>query len=140
MAGVFRPRTKNAALVTVGGVDYIFTKCSPLQDNADSSEYSDGTGARKYKVTGAFSLQDVTLMGNLDTNSSATLEQFLKAYDGSYLNISLQPYNPFNKQLEGKPYILEGCLIKSYQLLEVDQMSAEVVPVTIVLTVNSWSR
>ncbi len=140
MAGVFRPRTKNAALVTLGGVDYIFTKCSPLSDQADSSEYADGTGARKNKVIGAFSVQDVTLQGNLDTNVSATLEQFLKTYDGRYLTINLQPINPYNKALEGKPYILEGCLIKSYQLLEVDQMAADVMTVTIVLSVNSWSR
>lgn len=140
MAGVFRPRTKNAALVTLGGVDYLFTKCSPLTDQADSSDYADGTGSRKNKVIGAFSVQDVTLMGNLDTNISNVLEQFLKAYKGDYLIINIQPINPYSKELEGKPYILEGCLIKSYQLAEVDQMSAETMSVTIVLSVNSWSR
>jgi hypothetical protein len=140
MAGVFRPRTKNAGLVNLGGVDYIFTKISPLQDQADSSEYADGTGARKHKVIGSFSLQDVTLQGNLDTNVSGTLEQFLKAYKGDYLTITIQPINPYSKEQEGKPYILEGCLIKSYQLVEIDQMASDVMTVSITLSVNTWTR
>lgn len=140
LAGVYRPKTKNAFLITLEGVDYIFTKMSGLGVTREVSNYPSGTGADMFSVAGSRKIEPVTLEGHLDINASKRLEEFYSSYDDRYLTISVQPINPFTQEADGNPYVLSGCLLVEYKIVEVDQSSAEVVPIALKFTVDSWSR
>ncbi|MDX1370840.1 MAG: hypothetical protein R3321_00130 [Nitrososphaeraceae archaeon] len=76
-----------------------------------------------------------------DPDASKTLEALWRDYECEYITIVVQPTTCGNNaQNIGNPYILEGCLLTSISLGEVDKESGDVGMVELSFTVNSWRR
>ena len=81
---VIVPIPKSAFIVTVNGMETIWTTFSGIVDTAESGQYANGTGNRIYKVVGPRAIDDVTLAAPYDPAFAHTIEQIWSDYDSTY--------------------------------------------------------
>ena len=88
---VIVPIPKSAFIVTIAGMETIWTTFSGIVDTAESGQYANGTGRRIYKVVGPRALDDVTLSAPYDPAFAHTIEQIWSDYNCEFITITIQP-------------------------------------------------
>ena len=71
---VIIPIPKSSFIVTISGMETIWTTFSGVVDTAESGQYANGTGNRIYKVVGPRAIDDVTLSAPYDPAFAHTIE------------------------------------------------------------------
>jgi hypothetical protein len=137
---IIKPITQSSYIVTIQGIQSIWTQFSGISDSADSNTYANGTGNRIHKVVGPRTLDDVTLTAPYSPELSVQIEELWLSYQCEFLTILVQPTNCDGNTPNGPPYVLQGCQLMSLNVAEVDRESGSVSTIELGLTVNSWSR
>lgn len=137
---IIKPTTQSSYIVTIQGIQSIWTQFSGINDSADSNTYANGTGNRIHKVVGPRTLDDVTLTAPYSPELSIQIEELWLSYQCEFLTILVQPTNCDGNTPNGPPYVLQGCQLMSLNVAEVDRESGSVSTIELGLTVNSWSR
>lgn len=137
---ILKPITQSSFIVTIQGVQSIWTTFSGINDSADTSTYANPTGNRLGKVVGPRAVDDVTLSSPYSPELSVSIEQLWLEYQCEYLTILVQPTSCDGETSLGPPYVLQGCQLNSLNVAEVDRESGSVATIELGLTVNSWTR
>lgn len=137
---VIVPIPKSAFIVTISGMETIWTTFSGIVDTAESGQYANGTGNRIYKVVGPRSVDDVTLSAPYDPTLAATIEQIWLDYNCEFITITVQPTTCNGSDSNGTSYTLNGCQLQQLTVGEMDRESGDVGTIELVFTVNSWTR
>jgi hypothetical protein len=137
---ILKPIAKSSFIVTISGMETIWTTFSGIVDTAESGQYANGTGNRIYKVIGARSIDDVTLSAPYDPLFAATIERIWLKYNCEYITIIIQPTTCNGTNRNGPPYVLNGCQLQQLTVAEMDRESGDVGTIELVFTVNSWTR
>lgn len=137
---VITPIPKSAFIVTISGMETIWTTFSGIVDTAESGQYANGTGNRIYKVVGPRSVDDVTIAAPYDPTLAATIESIWQSYSCEFITITVQPTTCDGSTSNGSSYTLNGCQLQQLTVAEMDRESGDVGTIELVFTVNSWSR
>jgi len=137
---VITPIPKSAFIVTISGMETIWTTFSGIVDTAESGQYANGTGNRIYKVVGPRSCDDVTIAAPYDPTLAATIESIWQSYSCEFITITVQPTTCDGSSSNGSSYTLSGCQLQQLTVAEMDRESGDVGTIELVFTVNSWSR
>jgi hypothetical protein len=137
---ILKPITQSSFIVTIQGLQSIWTQFSGINDSADNSTYANGTGNRIHKVVGPRTIDDVTITAPYSPELSLQIEELWLSYQCDYLTILVQPTNCDGTNPDGPPYVLQGCQLMSLNVAEVDRESGSVSTIELGFTVNSWSR
>lgn len=137
---ILKPITQSSFIVTIQGLQSIWTQFSGISDSADSSTYANGTGNRIYKVVGPRTLDDVTITAPYSPELSVQIEELWLTYQCTPIVIVVQPTNCDGTTPNGPPYVLQGCQLMSLNVAEVDRESGSVSTIELGFTVDSWSR
>ena len=121
---VIVPIPKSSFIVTVNGMETIWTTFSGIVDTAESGQYANGTGNRIYKVVGPRAIDDVTLWSD---------------YNCEFLTITIQPTTCNGDDANNTPYVLYGCQLQQLTVGEMDRESGDVGTIELVFTVNDWN-
>jgi hypothetical protein len=136
---VIVPIPKSAFIVTISGMETIWTQFSGIVDTAESGQYANGTGRRIYKVVGPRALDDVTLTAPYDPVLAHAIEQIWSDYNCEFITIVIQPTTCNGENSNSTPYVLNGCQLTSLTVAEMDRESGDVGTIELVFTVNSWN-
>jgi hypothetical protein len=136
---VIVPIPKSAFIVTISGMETIWTQFSGIVDTAESGQYANGTGRRIYKVVGPRALDDVTLTAPYDPVLAHAIEQIWSNYNCEFITIVIQPTTCNGENSNSTPYVLNGCQLTSLTVAEMDRESGDVGTIELVFTVNSWN-
>jgi hypothetical protein len=136
---VIVPIPKSAFIVTISGMETIWTQFSGIVDTAESGQYANGTGRRIYKVVGPRALDDVTLTAPYDPVLAHAIEQIWSDYNCEFITIVIQPTTCNGESSNSTPYVLNGCQLTSLTVAEMDRESGDVGTIELVFTVNSWN-
>lgn len=137
---ILKPIAKSSFIVTISGMETIWTTFSGIVDTAESGQYANGTGNRIYKVIGPRAIDDVTLSAPYDPLFAATIERIWLKYNCEYITIIIQPTTCNGTTRNGPPYVLNGCQLQQLTVAEMDRESGDVGTIELVFTVNSWTR
>jgi hypothetical protein len=137
---VITPIPKSAFIVTISGMETIWTTFSGIVDTAESGQYANGTGNRIYKVVGPRAVDDVTIAAPYDPTLAATIESIWTSYSCEFITITVQPTTCDGSTSNGSSYTLNGCQLQQLTVAEMDRESGDVGTIELVFTVNSWSR
>jgi hypothetical protein len=137
---VLKPIAKSSFIVTISGMETIWTTFSGIVDTAESGQYANGTGNRMYKVIGPRAIDDVTLSAPYDPIFAAQIEQIWLTYNCQYITITVQPTTCNGTDRNGGAYTLNGCQLQQLTVAEMDRESGDVGTIELVFTVNSWTR
>lgn len=137
---VITPIPKSAFIVTISGMETIWTTFSGIVDTAESGQYANGTGNRIYKVVGPRAVDDVTIAAPYDPTLAATIESIWQSYSCEFITITVQPTTCDGSTSNGSSYTLNGCQLQQLTVAEMDRESGDVGTIELVFTVNSWSR
>lgn len=137
---VITPIPKSAFIVTISGMETIWTTFSGIVDTAESGQYANGTGNRIYKVVGPRAVDDVTIAAPYDPTLAATIESIWQSYSCQFITITVQPTTCDGATSNGSSYTLNGCQLQQLTVAEMDRESGDVGTIELVFTVNSWSR
>lgn len=136
---VITPIPKSAFIVTISGMETIWTKFSGISDKAETGQYANGTGNRIYKVVGPRTIDDVTVTAPYDPALAHTIEQIWSDYNCGFLTITVQPTACDGDTANNTAYVLNGCQLEQLTVAEVDRESGDVGTIELVFTVNSWN-
>lgn len=137
---LLRPTTQSGFLINIEGTPTIWTTFSGISDDRETATYANGTGNRINKVLGPSTTEDVTCSAPYDPEVALEIEQLYRNYSCEYITITVQPTTCDGDTARGRPYILEGCLLKSLNVAEVDRESGSVSTIELGFTVNDWRR
>ncbi len=136
------PITKTQWLVTIKGLDYYWETFSGVEDQAQTSKYSDGLGNRTYTLVGPRDLQDMTLTKAFDPVRDKVIVDWYKNYcpgQGLEETISITPvrYCP-NPEPIGPSVILYGVKPTNLKFAEVDKKSNDVSVLTLGIAADEY--
>lgn len=134
------PIPKSAFIVTISGMETIWTTFSGISDTAESGQYANATGNRIYKVVGPRSIDDVTLSAPYDPALASAIEQIWLNYNCEFITITVQPTTCNGTNNNGSAYTLNGCQLQQLTVAEMDRESGDVGTIELVFTTNSWTR
>jgi hypothetical protein len=137
---ILKPIPKSAFIVTISGMETIWTTFSGIVESAESGQYANGTGNRIYKVVGARSIDDVTISAPYDPILALQIERIWLKYNCQFITVVVQPTTCDGFTRNGPPYVLSGCQLQQLTVAEMDRESGDVGTIELVLTVNSWTR
>jgi len=136
-------RTKASFLVTIdqieGYAEY-WSTCTGLEDSAgDGASYSDGLKRNLLKLPGIREVATPTLSKPYDHVADRPLMAWWDRWcegEQSPVRITIQPvfYCDDQPELEGEPFVLEGCRPTRFKPPEVDKTSSDVAMIELDLT------
>jgi hypothetical protein len=137
------PITKTQFLVTLKGLDYYWETFSGLDDQAQTSDYSDGLSNRVYKLVGPRTLQDMTLTKAFDPLRDKPIIDWHRNYcDGVNASetVSITPvrYCPKPEPI-GAALILYGVKPVGLKGFEVDKKSNDIVMLTLAIIADDYT-
>jgi hypothetical protein len=136
---VIIPIPKSAFIVTISGLETIWSQFSGILDTAESGHNANGTGNRIYKVVGPRAVDDVTLTAPYDPVLAHQIEQVWADYNCEFITITIQPTTCNGENSNSTPYVLNGCQLQQLTVAEMDRESGDVGTIELVFTVNSWT-
>lgn len=137
---LLKPITQSSFILTIQGMESIWTTFSGINDSADNSSYANPTGNRIGKIVGPRTLDDITLSAPYSPELAISVEQQWLEYQCDFLTVIIQPTNCDGNTPNGPPYVLQGCQLTSLSVAEVDRESGSPATIEIGMTANSWSR
>lgn len=136
---VIIPIPKSSFIVTISGLETIWTNFSGISDTAESGQYANGTGNRIYKVVGPRSVDDVTVTAPYDPALAHAIESIWSKYNCEFITITIQPTTCNGETSNSTPYMLSGCQLQQLTVAEMDRESGDVGTIELVFTVNDWN-
>lgn len=137
------PIQRSQFLVTLKGIDCYWEKFSGIEDEAQTSEYSDGLSNRLFTLVGPRKLNDMTLEKAFDPIADKAVIDWFRTYCmGRDLEetISVTPvaYCP-NPEPLGPSLILYGVRPISVKFAEADKQSNDVVTLELGIAADDYS-
>lgn len=137
------PIQQSQFLVTLKGLDVYWEKFSGIEDEAQTSEYSDGLGNRLYTLVGPRKLGDMTLEKAFDPiNDKEVIDWFRTYCMGRDLEetVSVTPvsYCP-NPEPLGPALVLYGVRPISIKFAEADKQSNDVTMLELSIAADDYS-
>ena len=140
------PITRADYLVTAQGLKAYWQSCSGIDDQARTSEYSDGYSKRMYDRVGSRKVQPVTLTKGYDPEQDDELIRYWRvAYQArrgdTGRTVIIQPvqYVPDPVNI-GSPFVLLDFKPTQFRIADADKTSQDTSLITLVGVFSDWTK
>jgi hypothetical protein len=138
-----RPIAKNQYRVTLKGIDTYWEQFSGLDDQSQSSDYSDGLSNKLYPLVGPRTLGEMSLEKSFDPEADEVIVQYWKnfrhdpAETQETVTVQSIRYGPQPEPI-GKALVLYGVVPIGLSGFEADKSSQDISKLILTIRAEEW--